>query len=258
MFVRSGDCQADRYILKGGGPEEWEPRFTYHGFRYVQVTGFPGAPTLDDLAARVVHTDFATHGEFSCSNELLNAIQSCARWSTLTNYHGIPMDCPHREKTGWTGDGLLSTEQTLLNFDPMTAYAKWMQDMRDCQTSYACALYQGLADRERAPECVEQLVRCVEEAGRHNHPPESGRRSEMGQRLAPESVRPSNLVFTTVCERYAVWYPLDMHARPMKALGCPYFALCRQTPRTHKFCRGARSSRDLMKSLATKRLSLSS
>ena len=133
VFVLSGDCQTDRYILKGGGPEEWEPRFTYHGFRYVQVTGFPGTPTLDDLEARVVHTDFETRGEFSCSNELLNEIQSCARWSTLTNYHGIPTDCPHREKNGWTGDGLLSAEQTLLNFDPMTAYAKWMQDMRDCQ-----------------------------------------------------------------------------------------------------------------------------
>ncbi len=132
-FIKSGDCQTDRYILKGTGAEEWEPRFTYHGFQYVQVTGFPGTPTLDSLDARVVYTDFATRGEFSCSNQLLNDIQRCARWATLGNYHGIPTDCPHREKNGWTGDALLSAEQVLLNFNPMTAYAKWMQDIRDCQ-----------------------------------------------------------------------------------------------------------------------------
>lgn len=113
--------------------ETWEPRFTYHGFQYIQVTGFPGIPTIDSLCGRVVHTAFESLGSFECSNELLNKIQQCARWSTLTNYHGIPTDCPHREKNGWTGDAALSAEQVLLNFNPMTAYIKWLQDFKDIQ-----------------------------------------------------------------------------------------------------------------------------
>lgn len=133
MYIKSGEFQTDRYILKGEGVEEWEPRFTYHGFRYIQLTGFPGTPTIDNLQGRVVHTDFETRGKFECSNELFNTIQNCARWSTLTNYHGIPTDCPHREKNGWTGDAQISAEQTLLNFDPATAYAKWLNDFTDVQ-----------------------------------------------------------------------------------------------------------------------------
>jgi len=133
IYIKSGECQTDKYILKGEGVEEWEPRFTYHGFQYVQVTGFPGTPALDSLVGRVVHTDLESRGEFECSNVLLNSIQKCARWSTLTNYHGIPTDCPHREKNGWTGDASLSAEQVLLNFDPVTAYAKWMRDFADVQ-----------------------------------------------------------------------------------------------------------------------------
>lgn len=132
-FVKSGEFQTDRYILKGEGVEVWEPRFTYHGFRYVQVTGFPGTPTLDNIRGRAVHTAFEKRGEFTCSNDLLNAIQRCALWSTVNNYHGIPTDCPHREKNGWTGDAHISAEQVLLNFDPMTAYTKWLADHRDNQ-----------------------------------------------------------------------------------------------------------------------------
>lgn len=133
MFVKSGEFQTDKYTLKGEGIEVWEPRFTYHGFQYVQVTGFPGRPTLDNLRGRVVHTDFETRGEFKCSNELLNQIQHAARWSILSNYMGIPTDCPHREKNGWTGDAHLSAEQVLFNFNPMTAYTKWMSDFKDVQ-----------------------------------------------------------------------------------------------------------------------------
>lgn len=132
-FVKTGEFQTDRYVMKGAGTEVWEPRFTYHGFRYVQVTGFPGAPTLDNLSGRVVHTDFEHRGTFECSDETLNSIQRCTRWSTLTNYHGIPTDCPHREKNGWTGDAQISAEQVLLNFNPATAYAKWMRDFIDVQ-----------------------------------------------------------------------------------------------------------------------------
>lgn len=133
QFIKSGEFQTDKYVLKGEGTESWEPRFTYHGFQYIQVTGFPGIPTLDNLSGRVVHTAFEARGNFECSNQLLNSIQRCTNWSTLTNYHGIPTDCPQREKNGWTGDAYLSAEQVLFNFDPMTAYTKWLKDFKDVQ-----------------------------------------------------------------------------------------------------------------------------
>ena len=134
-FIKSGQFQTDSYILKGEGIEEWEPRFTYHGFRYiqVQVTGCLKAPEIEEVVGRVVHTDFEKAGDFSCSNELLNKIQSCVKWSTLTNFHGIPTDCPQREKMGWTGDAHLSSEQTMLNFYSPTAYIKWLRDFIDAQ-----------------------------------------------------------------------------------------------------------------------------
>jgi len=132
-FLKSGDCQTDRYTLKGEGLETWEPRFTYHGFRYIQVTGWPGKPAAGDVRSRVVHTDFARRGEFACSNELLNRIHVCVLGSTLSNYHGLPTDCPHREKNGWTGDAHLSAEQVLYNFNAESAYTKWIDDFADVQ-----------------------------------------------------------------------------------------------------------------------------
>lgn len=131
MFVKSGEFQTDRYRLRGAGEETWEPRFTYHGFRYVQVTGDVGC--LKTLRGCDVHTDLASRGGFSCSSELLNRIQECARRSLLSNYHGMPTDCPHREKNGWTGDAQLSSMQMLYNFDPLSAYEKWMHDFTDAQ-----------------------------------------------------------------------------------------------------------------------------
>ena len=132
-FIKSGDFQTDRYILKGTGHETWEPRFVYHGFRYVEISGLPDTPNIEMVRGRIVHTDLQSRGHFTCSDALLNQIQAAARWSTLTNYHSIPTDCPHREKNGWTGDAALSAEQVLMNFNPMAAYIKWMQDFKDVQ-----------------------------------------------------------------------------------------------------------------------------
>lgn len=130
-FVYQGPFQTDVYYLKGAGTETWEPRFSYHGFQYVEVTGFPGRPTLDSVQGRVVHTDFASAGSFTCSNPLLNKIQQMARWSYRGNFHGYPTDCPQREKNGWTGDAQIFAETALFNFDAGTAYEKWLADFRD-------------------------------------------------------------------------------------------------------------------------------
>ncbi|MBU4200810.1 MAG: glycoside hydrolase family 78 protein [Verrucomicrobia bacterium] len=133
MFVKTGQVQTDKYTLKGGGEEVWEPRFTYHGFRWVQVTGFPGQPTVDSLQGKVVHSAFESAGQFKCSNELLNKIQECTRWSYIGNFTGIPTDCPHREKNGWTGDALLAAETGLFNYASAAAYVKWLDDFADVQ-----------------------------------------------------------------------------------------------------------------------------
>ena len=120
----------DEYICAGSGWEEWEPHFCYHGFRYASVEG---APEDFEITARLVRTGLESIGSFSCSDEMLNRIHHASRWSTMTNYHGVPTDCPHREQNGWTGDALLSSEQALMNFDMVDAYSKWLADFRDCQ-----------------------------------------------------------------------------------------------------------------------------
>ena len=133
VHVKEKEFQTDIYILNGRGEEIWEPRFVYHGFQYVEVTGFPGRPSLDNLCGRVVHTSFESAGTFECSNNLLNAIQRNALWSYRSNFHGYPTDCPHREKNGWTGDAHLAAEMGLFNFKCAAAYTKWMDDFKDEQ-----------------------------------------------------------------------------------------------------------------------------
>ena len=132
-LVKTAPFQTDQYTFRGDGLETWQPRFVYHGFRWVEVRGFPGAPAADFFKANVVHTSFAQNGSFACSNELLNKIQSITLWSFKSNYHGYPTDCPHREKNGWTGDAHLAAETGLLNFAVQPAYAKWIRDFVDEQ-----------------------------------------------------------------------------------------------------------------------------
>jgi alpha-L-rhamnosidase len=132
-FIKSGELQTDTYICNGSGQETWEPRFVYHGFQYVEVSGLPEAPDSDLLWAKVVNTDFDSAGSFECSNDLLNSIQKCTRWSFIGNYHGIPTDCPHREKIGWTGDAHIVGETGLFNYDMAASYTKWIRDFADEQ-----------------------------------------------------------------------------------------------------------------------------
>lgn len=132
-LVHNGPFQTDTYILGGDGLETYEPRFVYHGFRYVELTGYPGTPTLESLTGKVVHTDFQSAGSFECSNELLNTIQRLTLWSYRSNFHGYPTDCPHREKNGWTGDAHLAAEQAMFNWHNQAAYSKWINDFGDEQ-----------------------------------------------------------------------------------------------------------------------------
>jgi alpha-L-rhamnosidase len=99
--------QEDSIILHGNGPQTWEPRFTFHGFRFVQVDGWPEETPLDENAvtAIVVHSDIEQTGSFASSNDLLNQFHSNVRWSMKGNFLSVPTDCPQRdERLGWTGD----------------------------------------------------------------------------------------------------------------------------------------------------------
>jgi len=125
--------QTGKYTLKGSGTETWRARFTYYGFQYVEITGFPGRPTLDSLRGIFFHTAVPVAGRFECSNPLFNKIWRAAHWSYLSNLEGIPTDCPHREKNGWMGDAHLAAEQGIFNFMPAGIYTKWVNDIGDEQ-----------------------------------------------------------------------------------------------------------------------------
>ena len=132
-LVASTPFQTDRYILKGGGEERWHARFTYHGFQYVEVSGFPGELKEENLTAHAISTAFDQVSTFECSNELINRIQRSTLWSYRNNFVGYPTDCPQREKNGWTGDAQLAAEAGLFNFASASAYYKWIQDIADEQ-----------------------------------------------------------------------------------------------------------------------------
>lgn len=123
--------QTDIYICRGRGRERWEQRFSYSGFRYMEVTGLPSKPSLDSFRGRFAHTDLASAGSFECSNPLLNKIQRATRYAYLSNAQNIFTDCPQREKNGWTGDAHLAAEAGLMNFDSVSLYEKWLDDLGD-------------------------------------------------------------------------------------------------------------------------------
>ena len=128
-----GSYQTEEFILSNKRTEVFEPRFTYHGFRYIEVSGLTKKPHLDDLNGALVHTDLTKVGEFSCSNEDINHIQKLIIRTQLTNMHGIPTDCPHREKIGWLADGQLTVDEAVYNFDMLLFYNKWYNDILDAQ-----------------------------------------------------------------------------------------------------------------------------
>lgn len=127
--------QTDEFILAGTGKtESFTPMFTYHGFRYIEVkVDRPVKLREDNLTGYFMHTDLQPVGSFRCSNPLLNKIYDATMLSYLGNIHSIPTDCPQREKNGWTADAHVAVDLGLLNFDGITFYEKWMNDIIDNQ-----------------------------------------------------------------------------------------------------------------------------
>jgi alpha-L-rhamnosidase len=124
----------DTYVLKGGAVETFEPSFTYHGFRYVEVTGFPGTPALSQFEGRVVYDEMETTGTFETSNETINRIYRNAYWGIRGNYRGMPTDCPQRdERMGWLGDRAVGSHGESFVFNNHNLYAKWLDDIEQSQ-----------------------------------------------------------------------------------------------------------------------------
>lgn len=125
----------DTYILSGAESETYEPRFTYHGFRFVALEGYPGRPDLSTIEGRVVNDDVESAGEFTCSNPVINRTYRNVVWGVRGNYRSISTDCPQRdERQGWLGDRSSESKGETYLFDVASHYSKWIQDMADAQT----------------------------------------------------------------------------------------------------------------------------
>ncbi|WP_207422532.1 glycoside hydrolase family 78 protein [Desertivirga brevis] len=155
----------DTYILKGEGTEVWEPRFTFHGFRYVEVSGYPGTPTQKDFTARFVYDDMATVGKFESSNTLLNQIHRNSWWGIASNYKGMPIDCPQRnERQPWLGDRSTVSYGESFLFNNTALYNKWADDIRYSQKAdgaipdVAPAFWRYYSDNMTWPSTLHLVV----------------------------------------------------------------------------------------------------
>lgn len=204
--------QTDHLTL-GPGRTQWHPRFSYKGFRYVQVDGWPGRPALAAVTAQAVHTDVAVTGRFDSANDLLNWLHRATVDTMLNNLYGIPTDTPMYEKNGWTGDGMLGVDMFLRNFDAAALFTKWERDIADTRgadgaplvtapnagwaldvhaptwhSAYVFvpwALYMATGDRAPMDEHLEGMARYV--AMEHARSPGGIANTELGDWVSPET-----------------------------------------------------------------------
>lgn len=131
--LRGAKC-TDRYTLRGGGVEIWEPKFTFHGFRYVEVTGYPGRPGKDAVRGIVLGSDCGITGAWTSSNPLLNQLYHNIVWGQKGNYLEVPTDCPQRdERMGWSGDAEVFVGTGAYCMDTASFFTAWMRTFNDSQ-----------------------------------------------------------------------------------------------------------------------------
>ncbi len=139
----------DHYTLKGGEQEIWEPHFTFHGFRYVELLNFPGTPNEETITGIVVHSEMAPTGKFECSDPLINQLQHNIIWGQKGNFIDVPTDCPQRdERLGWTGDAQVFIRTAAFNMNVASFFTKWMKDLEDAQ--YPDGSYPAVAPNPSA------------------------------------------------------------------------------------------------------------
>ena len=146
-----GAAQVNEYTLRGDGPETFEPHFTYHGFRYVELTGLDSPPDADALIGRVFCTSSPEVGRFECSDPLANRLMSNIFWTQRANLMSVPTDCPQRtEREGWMGDIQAFSQTAIFQMDLAGFFSKWVQDIRDSQA--ADGRYPDMAPHPHDPD----------------------------------------------------------------------------------------------------------
>jgi alpha-L-rhamnosidase len=125
----------DHYILRGDrNGEEWTPRFTFHGFQYVEVTGYPGKPGKDAITGLVLHSDTPFTSDFTCPDPVANRLFKNVVWTQRANFLDLPTDCPQRdERFGWTGDAQIYVRTATYNADVAAFYTKWLRELMESQ-----------------------------------------------------------------------------------------------------------------------------
>jgi alpha-L-rhamnosidase len=135
LFVvnQRGALVTDIYTLKGGAVETWEPSFVFHGFRYVEITGYPGEPAVNDFEGKLVYDELEVTGQFETSNATINQIYKNAYWCLRNTYRSMPTDCCRDERMGWMGDraGVSQGESFVFNINNL--YSKWLDDIEQSQ-----------------------------------------------------------------------------------------------------------------------------
>jgi len=143
--------QQDIYTLQGSEVETWNPRFTFHAFRYVEITGWPGKPTPDEVEGLRMNSDVLPNGSFTCSNALFNRLHAAIQWTFLSNIFSVQSDCPAREKMGYGADMVATAEAYMYNYNMANFYRKTVQDFANDQQPDGgiteIAPYTGIADR---------------------------------------------------------------------------------------------------------------
>lgn len=142
--------QEDSYTLKGKGLETWAPRFTFHGFRFIEVKGWPGKPTLQDIEGLRMNSDLQENGTFTSSNNMFNKLNETIQWTFLSNVFSVESDCPAREKLQYGGDILCVAETYMYNYQMPQFYAKTIRDLANDQRPLGgiteTAPFVGIAD----------------------------------------------------------------------------------------------------------------
>ncbi|MEP6596060.1 MAG: family 78 glycoside hydrolase catalytic domain [Ginsengibacter sp.] len=143
--------QEDGYILKGDGIEIWNPRFTFHGFQYIEITGWPGKPTLDDIEGLRMNADLSLNGKFACSNDTFNKLHEVIQWTFLSNVFSVQSDCPGREKMGYGADIAVTANAFIYNYNMANFYSKTVKDFANEQQPDGgiteIAPFTGIADK---------------------------------------------------------------------------------------------------------------
>ncbi|MCG8700001.1 MAG: glycoside hydrolase family 78 protein [Bacteroidales bacterium] len=141
--------QADNYICNGTGREQWKPEFVYHGFRYMEISGISSPPNKDDFKGLAMYNDIPVTGKFVCSDEQMNKIHELNRWTMKGNLVGVAVDCPHRERCGWTGDVHTIMSSLLYNFDAQRFLTKYMYDIRSSSVESKKNIFYGKHFKDR-------------------------------------------------------------------------------------------------------------